>query len=1121
MIDFPQKEEKILQFWEKNRIFEKSLKKKSSKGNFVFYEGPPTANGRPGIHHVLSRSIKDIICRYKTMRGYRVLRKAGWDTHGIPVELEVEKELGFKTKPDIEKYGIGKFIKKCKESVWKYKDEWGKITKRMGFWLDLDHPYITYENDYIESLWWIIKQIWNKGLFYQDYKVVPYCPRCGTTLSSHEVALGYKKVKEPAVYLKFKVKDAYLLVWTTTPWTLPANVAIAIKPDLTYVKVKFDDNYLILAKDRLEVLGIGYEVVEEFKGKDLLGLEYEPLYNFVKLEKKAHFVIAGDFVSAEEGTGLVHIAPAFGEDDMNVGKKNNLPILMTLDDEGKFTIGIWQGRFAKDADPEIIEDLKKRKILWKTEAYEHDYPFCWRCNSPLLYYATTSWFIKMKKIQDDLLKNNQEINWVPAHLKEGRFGEWLKDIKDWAFSRQRFWGTPLPIWQCEKCKEKIVIGRLEDLDRDKIKNNNYFILRHGEAYSNRENYVSSWPEKKKNSFTKKGEKQIKKIIPGLKKEKIDFIFSSDLTRCQETAEMVAKKINLKVIFDKRLREINTGIFNGKSIKEWNGYFAVKAEKFTKRAPEAENRRDVKKRMMDFIREIDKKYQNKNILIVSHEDPLLVLQGTINGFSEDKILKSESLRIGVGIYKKIEFRNYPFNEEGELDLHRPYIDEIKIQCRKCKGVASRVPEVADVWFDSGAMPFAQYHYPFENKKLQEEQYPADFIAEGMDQTRGWFYTLLAVSTLLGKGPSYKNVISHGLVLDEKGKKMSKSLGNIIDPWEVINKYGIDALRWYFYTVNQAGEPKLFALKDVEERFRKFISTLYNTLVFFLIYGDKKIAEIKPRKVGNVLDKWILSKLNNLIEETTEKLDKYDIIAATRAIELFVEDLSNWYVRRSRKRFSKFEDKKDYQMACQVLHSVILNLSKLVAPFIPFLAEYLYKELKPSFAKASEGKSVHLEDWPKADEKSINKELEEQMKRVREICSLALEKRARAKIKVRQPLAKLKIKNQNLKSELLDLIRDEVNVKEIIFDPKFKEEIELDTKITPELKEEGLVREFIRQIQEIRKKNGLVPKDKIIVYFSDMELEKTAEKNKELIKKQVIAKDLIFREKGKAIDIEKIK
>jgi len=760
------------------------------------------------------------------------------------------------------------------------------------------------------------------------------------------VALGYKNIKEPAVYLKFKVKGpfdktqgpnekAYLFVWTTTPWTLPANVAIAVKPDLKYVKVKFDDNYLILAKDRLEVLGIGYEVVEEFKGKDLLGLEYEPLYNFVKLEEKAHFVIAGDFVSAEEGTGLVHIAPAFGEDDMNVGKENNLPILMTLDDEGKFTVGTWQGRFAKDVDPEIIEDLKKRKILWKTEAYEHDYPFCWRCNSPLLYYATTSWFIKIKKIQDDLLKNNKEINWVPAHLREGRFGEWLKDIKDWAFSRQRFWGTPLPIWQCEKCKEKTVIGSLKEL--------------------------------------------------------------------------------------------------------------------------------------------------------------------------------EKLSIG----KKL-----PINEEGELDLHRPYIDEIKIRCPKCKGVASRVSEVADVWFDSGAMPFAQYHYPFENKKLQEEQYPADFIAEGMDQTRGWFYTLLAVSTLLGKGSSYKNVISHGLVLDEKGKKMSKSLGNIVDPWEVMNKYGTDALRWYFYTVNQVGEPKLFALKDVEERFRKFISTLYNTLVFFLIYGDKKIAEIKPRKVGNVLDKWILSKLNNLIKEATEKLDKYDIIAATRAIELFVEDLSNWYVRRSRKRFSKFEDKKDYQMACRVLHSVILDLSKLVAPFIPFLAEYLYKELKPFFAKASEGKSVHLEDWPKADEKAINKELEEQMKRVREICSLALEKRAKAKIKVRQPLAKLKIKNQKLKIELLNLIKDEVNVKEIIFDPKLKEEIELDTKITPELKEEGLVREFIRQIQDVRKKTGLVPKDKIIVYFSDMELEKIVEKNKELIKKQVIAKDLIFREKGKAIDIEKI-
>ncbi len=943
MLNFPQKEEKILDFWDKNKIFEKSLKKKAPKGNFVFYEGPPTANGRPGIHHVLSRSIKDIICRYKTMRGYRVLRKAGWDTHGIPVELEVEKSLGFKTKPDIEKYGIGRFIKKCKESVWKYKDEWEKLTKRMGFWLDLDHPYVTYDNHYIESLWWIIKQIWDKGLFYQDYKVVPYCPRCGTTLSSHEVALGYKNIKEPAVYLKFKIQnpksktqnsDTYLFVWTTTPWTLPANVAIAIHPGLRYVKVKFNEDYLILAKDRLEVLGAGYEVIKEFKGKDLLGLEYEPLYNFIQPDKKANFVISGNFVRAEEGTGLVHIAPAFGEDDMNAGKENNLPILMTLDDEGKFTVGTWKGEFAKDADSKIMDDLKKRKILWKTETYEHDYPFCWRCDSPLLYYATTSWFIKMRAVQEDLLKNNQQINWVPAHLKEGRFGEWLKEIKDWAFSRQRYWGTPLPIWQCDKCKEKTVIGSLKDLER---------------------------------------------------------------------------------------------------------------------------------------------------------------------LSEGKKL--------------------PVDEDGNLDLHKPFIDEIKIKCPKCKGIANRVSEVADAWFDSGSMPFAQYHYPFENKKLQEEQYPADYIAEGIDQTRGWFYTLLAVSTLLGKGTSYKNVVSHGLVLDEKGKKMSKSLGNIVEPREVINKYGVDSLRWYFYTVNQPAEPKLFTLKDVEERFRNFISTLYNTLIFFLTYGDKKIKNTKPHKLNNVLDKWILSKLNNLIKEATLKLDSYDITGAARAIEEFVDDLSNWYVRRSRKRFSKSENKKDYQSACQVLGFVISTLAKLTAPFIPFLAEYLYQELH-SPTKTSGGGSVHLEDWPKLEEKLINKELEEQMKLVREICSLALQNRAKAKIKVRQPLSKLKVKSQKLKVELSDLIKDEINVKEVIFDPGLKEKIELDTKITPELKEEGTVREFIRQIQEIRKKIGLVPKDKIIVYFSDMELEKIAEKNKELIKRQVIAKDLIFRENGKEIEIKKL-
>jgi len=923
-MNIPEIEKKILQFWQENKIFEKSLKKKSPKGDFVFYEGPPTANGKPGIHHVLARAFKDLIPRYKTMRGYYVERKAGWDTHGLPVELEVEKLLGLKSKKDIENYGIEKFNQKCKESVWKYKEEWEKMTERIGFWIDMKNPYITYENDYIESLWWIVKQVNEKGLLYKDYKVVPYCPRCGTTLSSHEVAQGYKKIKENSIYIKFQVEgqqDTYLLVWTTTPWTLPGNIALAINRNINYVKVKEGDEFLILAENRLQILKEDYKIIERTIGRDFNNLtgtvdhigRYKQILPLSSPNpKKSFIVVFADFVSDQDGTGIVHIAPTYGEDDMNLANELGLEkYFMYLDKEGKFQKDFpWRGKFAKDADNDIIQELKKRNLLYKEELYEHDYPFCWRCDSPLLYYAKESWFINMQKVKKDLISNNQKINWIPAHLKEGRFGEWLREVKDWAISRERYWGTPIPVWICEKCGEMKVIGSRKELSIDK----------------------------------------------------------------------------------------------------------------------------------------------------------------------------------------------------NFDLHRPFIDEIKLKCKKCKGEMKRIPEVMDCWFDSGAMPFAQYHYPFENKDLIDKgkQYPADFICEAMDQTRGWFYTLLAVSTILDKGTSYKNVISLGLVLDKNGQKMSKHLGNIIDPWLMIEKYGADVLRWYFYTINQPGETKRFNENNLKESSKIFI-TLLNVLNFYKMFANKEIGNLKERDLDNILDKWIISKLNLLIQNNTEALDKYDITTSARRLEEFINDLSVWYLRRSRERI-KDGDKE----AIKTLKYVLLELSKIIAPVMPFIADYIYKE------SGGEKESVHLEDWPRVNKKLINKKLEEKMEQVRNICSLALQARAEKGIKVRQPLQQLTVNKKQLTVELVNLIKDEINVKDVVFDPKLKEKIKLDTEISEELKEEGMVRDFVRSIQALRKEAGLTPQDKIKVYYS--ENKDVIEKYKNQIKKQVIAEEVVFG--GDGLKIKKI-
>jgi len=893
-VDFPKLEEEVLRFWKERDIFRKSVDSREGRPLFSFYEGPPTANGSPGIHHVLARVFKDVIPRYRTMKGFHVPRKGGWDTHGLPVEIEVEKELGFSGKPDIERYGVDRFNARCRESVFRYVKEWEVLTDRIGFWIDMTDAYITYENYYIESGWWIIRQLWDQGLVYQDYKVTPHCPRCGTSLSSHEVALGYKDdTEDPSVYVKFKVKgqesrvesressdvgealrglpgaglampdvlkeicddgrDCYLLAWTTTPWTLTGNVALAVAPGEEYVVVEEDGARLILAKALMgQALGHEAPVLAALKGANLLGLEYEPLYAFLPLDQPAHRVVAGDFVSMDEGTGIVHIAPAFGEVDLGLGRAEGLPVLQTVDLRGNFTAQVtpWAGMWVKDADPLITEDLRRRGLLHRSGRISHTYPFCWRCDTPLLYYAKTSWYIKTTARKDRLLAANEQINWYPTHIKYGRFGDWLQNNVDWAVSRERYWGTPLPIWRCEECGEWHCAGSVAEL-----------------------------------------------------------------------------------------RELSGEASLG--------------------------------------------------------DP-------------------------------------------SFDLHRPYIDQVTFPCPKCKGTMRRVTEVLDCWFDSGAMPVAQWHYPFRPEQREAERppaFPADFISEAVDQTRGWFYSLHALAVLLFDNPSYRNVICLGHILDARGEKMSKSRGNVVDPWTVLNASGADALRWYLYTASPAGNPRRFSAELVEETVRRFLLTLWNTYSFFVIYAN--IDQWRPRpstldpRPSNDLDRWVLSELNSLVEEVTNHLDAYDPTDAGRAIHDFLQGLSNWYVRRSRRRFWKSENDADKMAAYATLYHCLVTLAKLLAPFTPFLAEELYQNLVRS-VDPDVPESVHLADYPVADLGFVDRRLMEDIRLVMKVASLGRAARSKAGLKVRQPLAEVWVRPRSAaESESLERlasqILDELNVK----------------------------------------------------------------------------------------------
>ena len=1010
-LNFVEREKEVIDFWNKNEIFKKSIKNREGYPTFMFYDGPPTANGKPHIGHIETRVFKDVIPRFWTMKGYEVPRKAGWDTHGLPVELEVEKMLGINGKPQIEKYGVEPFIKKCKESVWKYKHEWERMSERVGFWADMENPYVTYHDDYIESEWWALKTINDKGLLYKGHKIVPYCPRCGTALSSHEVAQGYKDVKETSCIAKFKVKNeenTYILAWTTTPWTLPSNVALCVSPKDKYVEIKVSNGEKYILAEALvsSVIKDEYEVIRSYIGDELYGTEYEPLYSFAKLDKKAYYVVADSYVTLTDGTGVVHIAPAFGEDDSRVGRDNDLPFLQLVDEAGKFSVetGEWAGTFVKDADKLVLKDLEERGLLFAALPYEHSYPFCWRCDTPLLYYAIDTWFIKMSALRDRLVANNNTVNWMPENIKEGRFGNFLENVIDWGLSRSRYWGTPLPVWECE-CGHYHVIGSREEL----------------------------------------------------------------------------------------------------------------------------------KELGD---------------------------------------------------------NVPDN----VELHKPYLDGIKIKCEKCGKDMTRVPYVIDCWFDSGSMPFAQYHYPFENKELFEKRFPAQFISEAIDQTRGWFYTLMAISTLLFDRAPFENCLVLGHVQDKDGLKMSKHKGNVVDPWSVLDKQGADAVRWYFCASSSPWLPTRFYPEGISEYQRKFIGTFWNTYAFYVLYAD--IDKFNPTEYKleydklSQMDKWILSKLNTLIKDVDVGMTEYKVTESARAIQDFTDELSNWYVRRCRERFWGSGMEQDKINAYMTLYTCLVTLAKVSAPFVPFMTEQIYQNLVRNFDKTAP-ESIHLCDFPVADEKMIDKELEESMEKVLEIVTLGRACRNVSNMKNRQVLSKVYVGMKGtLDEKYYYIIKEELNVKEIEFKddvsefvsynvkpnlktvgPKYgsilptinqmlrggdgttfvkelnetgkvvleigdakielveedlliettKSEkyissaendvtVVLDIELTPELIEEGFVRELISKIQNLRKESGFEVQNHIEIYYSDnKKIGEIIEKNKEQIADETLA-DLIEAGKG---------
>lgn len=1129
-------EEKILAFWEEQKIFKKTLDKESPKGDFIFYDGPPFATGEPHYGHVVPGTVKDIIPRYKTMKGYRVRRRWGWDCHGLPVENIIEKELGFKSKKDILDYGIGKFNEKAQQSVMRYADDWRRIIPRLGRFVDMEDDYRTMDTPYTESVWWAFSELYKKGLIYEGFKSMNLCPRCETTLSNFEVTQGYKDITDISVFVKFELVDepgTFLLAWTTTPWTLPGNVALAINSSIEYSKIKVGGEHFYVAKARLSAIKVEYTAVSEISGKDLIGKTYKPVFNYytndpkIKNKENGWKVYGADFVTTEDGTGIVHIAPAFGADDYELSLKHNLPFIQHVSTDGKFKAEVtdFVGQDVKPkstpeekdkhqkADIEIIKYLAAHGTLFAKEKLIHSYPHCWRCDTPLLNYATSSWFVKVTDLRDKLVKENKKVSWIPPEVGEGRFGNWLAGARDWAISRSRFWGAPLPVWKEENTGECHVLSSIADLKKYSKAKNTYYVSRHGEAENNVKMVISSLIENP-HHLTDLGKKQARDAGQWLKGKNIDLIITSPFIRTKETAEIIAQQIGFdknKIVSDDRLRELGAGIWNGKNFHDFVAHLKEK-DRF-EHAPEGgENYVDIKKRMGDVLYDLENKYEGKNILIVSHDTPLFLLETVINGLNRKQSIELRGHKDHFNENakpRKLEFHPLPHNAEYEADLHRPFIDEIPLVSEKGNKL-TRIPEVFDCWFESGSMPFGEAHYPFEKCDFNPKPgpftkilgktkgYPADFIAEGLDQTRGWFYSMMVLGVaLFGRSP-YKKVVVNGLVLAEDGRKMSKREKNYPDLMLIVNKYGADALRYFLMSSPVVrSQDVCFTERGVDEVVKKHIGRLNNVVTFYEMYvseaGDLNTVSADP------LDLWIISRVSELASEVSASLEKYEIDRAIRPFAEFIDDLSTWYIRRSRDRF-KSEDAKDKNRALATTRRVLLDLSKLLAPFMPFLAEDIHKHVK------GEKESVHLEEWPqfkKADAKILA-----DMKEVRRVASLGLEARMKAKINVRQPLAKLSVKSA-VSENLVDIIKDEVNVKEVVMDATLAEEVVLDVVLTPELKEEGTVRELIRAIQDLRKEKGLTIQDRaILILEADSKAQELIMKNKEMLLAATLLREIKF-------------
>lgn len=1088
------REEDILTFWKEKKVFEATLAKRAPKGEFVFYDGPPFATGLPHDGSLLSSVIKDVIPRYKTMRGYHVRRVWGWDCHGLPIENMIEGELGLKDKKDILAYGIDNFNEACKRSVLRYADEWEKYVDRVGRWVDFRGAYKTMDNDYIESVWWALKKIYDDGKLYEGRKVLLYCPHCETPLSKAEIAMdnSYEEVTEESVFVRFRLKHAEkheyptntsFLAWTTTPWTLPGNVALAVGKDIEYVLVADGEAYLILAKELYKSVAPNARIEREMTGNELLGLTYEPLFQIEKVEaenkENAFTVLPADFVTTEDGTGIVHTAVIYGEDDYQLGLTHDLPMVPLLNASGHFTDdapGLVREQYFKKAEPAIKDDLESRGLLYKRLDHTHSYPHCHRCGTVLLYNALTSWFINIQKVKKRMLETNQFINWVPEHLRDGRYKNILENAPDWTISRNRFWASPMPIWRNEVTGKLTVIGSMEELKNyTKKSGNTYWIVRHGQAESNLKRYISS-DINDNNPLTEEGEAQVRAAGKRLKDEEIELIITSPFMRTSQTAALVREELNLsgeQVIVDARLGEIDLGVLNGKPIEAYGESHPTYAARYDSGPEGGESLKDVRRRLGEFLYDIEKRYAKKRILLVTHEYAAWGLFAATAGASRSEMIAmrgEEEDFIDNGEVRMLPFVPLPHNAEYELDLHRPYLDEVELVDTDGTPLA-RVPEVIDGWIESGSMPFAERHYPFENRDEFEVNFPGDFIAEYIAQTRTWFYYMHAMSILLFDKASFKNVVTTGTIQAEDGAKMSKSKKNYTDPLENFDRFGADAYRFYLMSSPvMVAEDMRFLDEELREAHNRVINLLWNTCKFYDLYKHYDHAGVDPTDSTNVLDQWILARLNALIEEVTEHMDVYDTVRATRPLRDFVDDLSTWYVRRSRDRF-KGADETDRKFALATTRHVLQTFAKLIAPVMPFIAESVYQKV------GGEEVSVHLTDWPEAG--GVDHNVIDAMLDVRSAVTLGLQARASAGIKVRQPLATLTLRSTRLSglTPFIALVTDEVNVKEVCFDADQEQDVVLDSEITPALQQEGDVREVLRHIQQMRKEAGLAPEDRI--------------------------------------------